>query len=202
MTGESAHPISDPTQRTLETVHREIGVLEDKLDTAINYRGSMTEAKIAALHQELVLIEKYRLELKNDAESHRIELKADNQRTVETAMTAAEKAVQAALAAAEKARDQQTIATNLANAKSETAMTKALDQVSATFTAAISNALIQIGNVKELAMGSEQFRKGSIDRNTEHRLNSGLLVAVVAVGATIAVTMISVGVALYIGLHK
>ena len=193
---------SDPTTRTLETVHRETKVLEEKLDTAIDFRSKLTQEKIDGVRREIEVREQHRLEREATAESHRLELKADNQRTVETAMTAAEKAVQAALAAAEKARDQQTIATNLANSKSETAMAKALNQITETFTAGIANALTQIGNVKELTMGSEQFRRGAVDRNTEHRLNSGLLTAVIAVGVTIVATLVTVGVALYTGLHR
>ena len=124
-------------------------------------------------------------------ESHRIELKNDNQRTVETAMTAAEKAVQAALAAAEKARDQQTIATNLANAKSETAMTKALEQLASTFTASLASVVAQIGNVKELAVGTDQFRKGGSESHNNQRLDG-----------TFILQAIAVGVAIYLGLHR
>ena len=195
-------PIPDPTARTLDTVHREVESLKDTIDIAMDYRGQLFQEQFEALHDKLNLAEEYRQEREATAESHRIELKADNQRTVETAMTAAEKAVQAALAAAEKARDQQTIATNLANSKSETAMAKALDQITATFTAAIANALTQINNVKEIATGSEKFRLGGVDKNTEHRLNSGLLTAVIAVGVTVVSSMIVTGVALYFGLHK
>ena len=202
MTMEPVEATFDPTNRTLETLQREIGILEEKLDTAIDFRGKLTQEKIEGVRRELEIRESNRLEREATAESHRLELKADNQRTVETAMTAAEKAVQAALAAAEKARDQQTIATNLANTKSETAMAKALNQITETFTAGIANSLTQITNVKELALGSEQFRKGGIDSNTEHRLNSGLLMAIVAGIVTTVSTMASIGLGLYVALKR
>ena len=183
-------------------MHREVEGLKETLDVAMDYRGQLFNEKFKATEEKLDLMESYRREREATAESHRIELKADNQRTVETAMTAAEKAVQAALAAAEKARDQQTIATNLANSKSETAMAKALDQITQTFTAAFAGMTTQITSVKEIATGAEKFRLGSVDKNTEHRLNSGLLTAIVAVGVTIVASLIVTGVSLYIGLHK
>ena len=202
MSVESIEPIFDPTNRTLEAFQREIHLLKEKLDTAIDFRSKLTQEKIDGVHREIEIRESHRLEREITAEAHRLELKADNQRTVETAMTAAEKAVQAALAAAEKARDQQTIATNLANSKSETAMAKALSQITETFTAGIANSLTQITNVKELALGSEQFRQGSVNRNTEHRLNSGLFVAIGAGIITSVSTMVTIGVTLYLGLKR
>ena len=202
MTATESIPIPDPTARTLDTVHREVESLKDTLDVAMDYRGQLFQEQFDAIDEKIALMESYRQERETTAESHRIELKADNQRTVETAMTAAEKAVQAALAAAEKARDQQTIATNLANSKSETAMAKALEQITQTFTAAFSGMTTQITSVKELAMGADKFREGGVDKTTERRLDSGLKTAIVAVGITIGSTIIVVGVALYAALKK
>ena len=81
-------------------------------------------------------------------------------------------------------------------------MAKALEQITQTFTAALSGMTTQITSVKELAMGTEKFRQGGVDQNTEHRLNSGLFTAIVAVGVTIVVALVATGVTLYIGLHK
>lgn len=198
---ENVH-VLDPTDRTVDTVHREIEQLEDKFSIEMSHQKAIGEEKHRSVQTQFDLMESHRLEREGSAEAHRIELKADNQRTVETAMTAAEKAVQAALAAAEKARDQQTIATNLANTKSENTMIEALKQMAGTFTASLESVVTQLGNVKEIALGADQFRKGGLENHTEKRSDLAVMVQILAISAATFIGLCTIGLGLYFGLHK
>jgi hypothetical protein len=193
--------IPDPTDRTIETVHREIEQVKEELNTAIaNLEDKLTFSLLGreelsvvrhqALDDRLDMMESHRIEREATNEAHRLELKGDNQRTVETAMTAAEKAVNAALAATEKARDQQTIAMNLANAKSETAMTKALEQVTETFKAAFGSLTTQVDDLKLNAGRAMGYSNADKDSNHDRQINLGNLLQL---GGLLA---------LYFGLHK
>ena len=160
----------DPTQRTIETLHREITSVQEWAELQLN-----SAAAISA--------ERFDSQTREDAirEAHRLELKADNQRTVETAMIAAEKAVQAALAAAEKARDQQTIASQLATEKAEKAGKEQLQQQGETFSTAISGLNVGFSDVKSMLGELRAEKKGSTDSTTERRANNYQTIAIAAV---------------------
>lgn len=187
----SVEVIHDPTARTLETVHREVLALERKIETALEYQNNLSTDRFASVQKKFEADEAHRLELKDMAEKARIEQKEDSKVGVDAALTAQKEAVKEA-----------TIATNLANAKSESAMTKALDQVSQTFSAAIANSVSQIIDVKETVTAIDNFRRGGVDASSEKRLSTGLLVAIAAIGLSSVFSVVIVGVTLYVGLHK
>jgi hypothetical protein len=164
----------DPTQRTIETLHREITSVQEWAELQLN-----SAAAISA--------ERFDSQTREDAirEAHRLELKADNQRTVETAMIAAEKAVQAALAAAEKARDQQTIASQLATTKAEEGSKEQMKQQAETFSTAISGLNVGFSDVKSM-LGELRVEKRTTQENsTEHRAVNTQMIAAASVIATL-----------------
>jgi len=177
-------PIPDPTDRTIETLEREITYVQEW-------------AELQLKSAEIINTERFASERRADEirEAHRLELKADNQRTVETAMIAAEKAVQAALAAAEKARDQQTIASQLATEKAEKAGKEQMEQQGTTFTLAISGLTTGLGDVKSLMSELRAEKRGGQEQVVERRASNSQVIAGVGIVAALfssAVTAILV----------
>ena len=160
----------DPTQRTIDTLHREITSVQEWAELQLNSAAAISAERFASQSREDEI-----------REAHRLELKADNQRTVETAMIAAEKAVQAALAAAEKARDQQTIASQLATEKAEKAGKEQLQQQGETFSTAISGLNVGFSDVKTM-LGELRVEKRTTQENsTEHRAGNSQMIAIIGV---------------------
>jgi len=180
MNGETQAPVSDPTRRTMETLHREITSMQEWAELQLKSAETINEARHAAQRREDEI-----------REAHRLELKADNQRTVETAMVAAEKAVQAALAAAEKARDQQTIASQLATEKAEKASKEQLQQQGETFSTAISSLNGGLSDVKTLMGELRAEKKGSGDATTERRAVNAQTLTLVGILAVILGAVLS-----------
>jgi len=164
----------DPTQRTIETLHREITSVQEWAELQLN--------SAAAINAERFNSERHVDEIR---EAHRLELKGDNQRTVETAMIAAEKAVQAALAAAEKARDQQTIASQLATEKAEKAGKEQLQQQVETFSTAIGALNTGFNDVKAMLGELRAEKRGGQDQVTEKRASNSQTIAIAALGASL-----------------
>ena len=164
----------DPTQRTIDTLHREI--------TSVQEWAELQLKSAAAINAERFNSARHVDEIR---EAHRLELKGDNQRTVETAMIAAEKAVQAALAAAEKARDQQTIASQLATTKAEEGSKEQMKQQAETFSTAISGLNVGFSDVKNMLGEFRAEKRAGQENSTEHRAANSQVIAFAAVVAAL-----------------
>lgn len=171
---DSSEPKPDPTQRTLETLHREIATLQEQSEVLLNSELRVVNEQISSIRREILIFE-----------THRLELKSDSEKTLNTATIAAEKAVQAALAAAEKARDQQTIASQLATTKAEEASKEQMKQQGETFSAAIAGLNTGFNDVKSLLGELRAEKRASQENVTEHRAGNAQLIATASVVATL-----------------
>ena len=172
--------VPDPTDRTLGALQREIEQLEDKIDTAFDHKEEVNVVRHQAIQTQLNLMEAHRLELRDIAEKQRLEQKEDTKVAVDAALTAQKEAVR-----------ETTIATNLANAKSESAMTKALEQMAATFTAALASVTGTVVDLKERVSGMDQYKRGGAENQSDKRLDMTMLIQIIAVAT-----------AIYLGLSK
>jgi hypothetical protein len=164
----------DPTQRTIETLHREITSVQEWAELQLKSAADISAERISSQRR----VDEIR-------EAHRIELKGDNKQTVETAMIAAEKAVQAALAAAEKARDQQTIASQLATSLAQEGSKEQMKQQAETFSTAISGLNVGFSDVKNMLGELRAEKRAGQENSTEHRANNAQMIALAAVIASI-----------------
>jgi hypothetical protein len=132
-TPRGSTPIPDPTLLTTEALHREVLRLQELLETFIRGKNEVTEEKFASIKVQMDLIERQRVEQKQDTKA----------------------AVDAALAAAKEAVKEQTTASERAIAKSETATTKSIDQLGDKFDTAVDGLRREIGDVKERVTAAE-----------------------------------------------
>lgn len=178
-TMQPPHASPDPTNRTIETVEREVSFLQEWATLQLESAGTLSRERFAAQRRE-----------DDIREAHRLELKADNEKTVATAMVAAEKAVQAALAAAEKARDQQTIASQLATEKAEKAGKEQLQQQGETFSTAITSLTTGLGDVKTGLSELLAEKRGAVDTTTDRRAGNAQAIALISIGAVLLIGML------------
>ena len=167
-------PSGDPTQRTIDALHREIETVHDWAELQLLSAAAISDERIESQRR----VDEIR-------EAHRIELKADNRQTVETAMVAAEKAVQAALAAAEKARDQQTIASQLATSLAQEGSKEQMKQQAETFSTAISGLNVGFSDVKSMLGELRTEKRVGQESTTEHRANNTQMIATASVVAAL-----------------
>jgi hypothetical protein len=149
-------PVIDPTKNVLDLVTaaiqrqddlreadvrhgREAAALRDRYEDMLRQaEKERLEEKFIALHRELELVERYRVEQKADTE----------------------KAVQAALSAAKEAVQEQTAASSLATAKSEATTTSSIEQLGGTFTTAFEGFRRELGDLKDRLTSMESQRIG------------------------------------------
>ena len=164
-------PIPDPTVLTTEQLLREIRNSE-----------KLTDAKIDGI--ELVRDEKFRATKANCDEQFKsvgVQLSlVERQRVEQKADTKA--AVDAALAAAKEAVKEQTTASGLSIAKSETATSEQLKQLTVTFTTAISGVTSTINDLKDRVVTIESVRQGGKDTVSGIYAFAAFLVAVLIIG--------------------
>jgi len=111
-------PVPDPTELTTEALTREISAVRELLFSEIAHRGKLTDEQFDAIRREV--------DAKLDAIGQRfagVELRTAEQKS-DTRL-----AVEAALSSAKDAVRLQTEASQLAQAKSETAFTKQIDGI-------------------------------------------------------------------------
>lgn len=129
---------SDPSELTTKQLHREITVLHELINALFEGAEEISEQKFKAVEKQFELIERQRVEQKNDTKA----------------------AVDAALTAQKEAVKEQTIASDRAIAKSEAAMTKQLEQLSVNFTTAINGVALQQQDSKERIVKIESAKQG------------------------------------------
>lgn len=138
-----SHPTPDPTVLTTEALTREVNALKSLLELRIDGEADARKAADTSLQdlkeRELVLIERQRVEQKDDTKA----------------------AVDAALAAAKEAVKEQTIASGLSINKSENATNEQLKQLNVTFTTAVEGVNRTISDLKERVSNVEGTRQGT-----------------------------------------
>ncbi len=131
-------PPGDPTERTLDIVHREITGVTEKLQLVIGALDQNTAEKFNSVAKQFDLIER-----------QRAEQKVDTKQAVDAALTAQKEAVK-----------EQTTASERAIAKSETATAKQIDQMTITNATAISGVNNTLNDIKERVTKVEALRQG------------------------------------------
>ena len=177
--GTVNHHGPDPTARTIETLYREITGQQEMADVLMKGIERIVDEKFASVNTQLTLIERQRVEQKKDTKD----------------------AVDAALTAQKEAVREQTIASERAIAKSETATSKQLDQMTATFGASIGGVTDLLNDTKDRAgkmetrvSNIETAKQSATDSRTTQRLDTGQIIAfvgVVAVFVSIIVALLA-----------
>jgi len=150
-------PATDPSELTTKQLLREITILRELIDAMYKGAEQITAEKFNAVTGQFELIERQRVEQKMDTKA----------------------AVDAALTAQKEAVKEQTTASERAIAKSEAATKEQLNQLSATFTAAIKGLTDILNDTKERVSKNESARQGSGDTVTK-------MIAIIAVCAAVA----------------
>lgn len=160
----------DPTVRTIETLYREVAGLRESTSLLVAGVEQILAEKFRSIDIQLALIERQRVEQKNDTAN----------------------AVAAALTAQKEAVREQTIASERAIAKSETATGKQLDQMTATFSASIGGVTDLLNELKDrigkldTRISNIEIAKQSVtESKTEFR--GGTTTAVAIISAVVAV---------------
>lgn len=159
-------PTPDPTILTTEQLLREVGGAQRFNRAQDDAMRDLLDEKFQSVQTQLSLVERQRVEQKNDTKA----------------------AVDAALAAAKEAVKEQTTAFGLATAKSETATAEQLKQLTVTFTTAISGVTNQLGDLKTRVERIENLKQGGRDQVAAIYAFVGFLVAIITLGAVIAAT--------------
>jgi DNA repair exonuclease SbcCD ATPase subunit len=156
-------PIPDPTFLTTQNLLREVTGLREYLESRIESMEDVQNEKHIQAEQQFALVERQRVEQKKDTKD----------------------AVDAALTAQKEAVREQTAASERAIAKSEAATSKQLDQLSITFTTAISSIQRELGEMKERVTTIEQRKEGSRETTAGLYTLVGVLSTILFVGLAV-----------------
>src|ERR1035438_2476248 len=132
------HTALDPTARTLETLHREIENVSDRLETLIISEARLAKSKFDAVELEFTLVERQRVETKLDTKQ----------------------AVDAALIAQKEAAGQQTIASEKSTTKSEMGTDSKIAALGSTFNQGQAGLVTSFNDLKDRVVRSEERRVG------------------------------------------
>jgi hypothetical protein len=150
-------PRPDPTDLTTQALMREVTGLKALLKMQMQSMDDLMDQKFMAVDKEFLLIESRRVEQKQDTKA----------------------ALDAALAAAKEAVSEQTIASEKAINKSESATDKRIDQLGEKFDTAFDGQRRDIDDVKQRIAIVEAIKLGSTEAKQTISTNMGLLIAVV-----------------------
>lgn len=126
-----SRPVPDPTTLTTEQLLREVAGVREVIETKFDFLDKLLMEKFHSVEEKFDLVEKQRVEQKTDTKS----------------------AVDAALIAQKESVREQTIASERAIAKSETATTKQLEQLQENFATAVDGLRREIGDLKDRVAG-------------------------------------------------
>ena len=154
MNSEETLSSRDPTDRTIDTLYREIENLRNERESALNSFKHLVDEKFASIRENETLVER-----------GRVENKADTKEAVAAALTAQKEAVK-----------EQTLASEKSIAKSEAATAKQIDQLQVNFNQAISAASNTIADVKERVITIETIKTNTNENltHTKDRMNTNI----------------------------
>lgn len=195
-TDKHNEPVIDPTKNVLDLVAAETKRQDDlraaeslHIRDMLNLRAefakelraaedirqqTVNQEKFASIETQLSLVERQRVEQKQDTKA----------------------AVDAALAAAKEAVKEQTTASQLSIGKSEASTKEQLTQLSATFTTAQSGMSAALVGLTTRVERIENARTAVVDQRTDTRGNVGMVVGLV--GGSIGVLSLIVSVVVYL----
>jgi tetrahydromethanopterin S-methyltransferase subunit F len=138
---DKAPPVPDPTVLTTAQLLREIDRIKELVDSMLIGRDAVTIERFSSVDRQFSLVEQQRVEQKEDTKA----------------------AVDAALTAQKEAVREQTLASERAIAKSEAATTKQLEQLGATFSAAVAGVETILQDLKDRITRIESLKQGGKD---------------------------------------
>lgn len=153
MAARGSVPVPDPTFLTTQNLRREVQGLQELIALRIEGLSSIMEEKFRAVDQQLALVERGRVEQKEDTKA----------------------AVDAAFTAQKEAVKEQTTAFATATGKSETAIFKAVDQLSEMFASSVEALRRAIDEVKERftrELSEMKDRVSEVDRNLRETISA------------------------------
>lgn len=195
-------PIPDPTVLTTEALNREISLVREYIERSLTSMRTSFEAGRDAMHDLLdakidssvaLEDEKFRKVSREFEllERQREEQKGDTQKAVDAALTAQKEAVK-----------EQTIASERAAGNQWSAMMKQMDQISATFNAAIDSIRRAIDDNKDRivllesrVVALEQQKIVVRESGAEHKQSLSVIIG----GIGILLTIIIIAATLYLG---
>jgi len=158
-------PTPDPTVLTTEQMLREVASAKEFMFSRIDGVVDVMVEKFDGVSVQLGLVERQRVEQKNDTKA----------------------AVDAALAAAKEAVKEQTTASGLSITKSETATAEQLKQLSQTFTTANSGLTLLLNDLKTRVERIENLKQGGRETLSGiYAFAAFLAVVTVVLGAVLA----------------
>ena len=138
MADDTTKPTPDPTVLTTEQLLREVDRVKELMTSELRGLASVIEERFGSVGTQFDLVERQRVEQKKDTKD----------------------AVDAALAAAKEAVKEQTTASGMSIAKSETATSEQLKQLNVTFTTAILGVNDKFDDLKERVGRIENIKVG------------------------------------------
>lgn len=152
----------DPTPRTLETLHREIENVSERIETLIVSESRLTKSKFESVELQFALVERQRIEQKLDTKQ----------------------AVDAALIAQKEAVGQQTIASEKSTNKSEIGTDAKIAALGASFTQGMAALTVSFNDLKDRVVAMEASGVGRQYERNEHRseTNKNVGIAYAAAG--------------------
>ena len=152
-------PRPDPTILTTEALHREVAALRELIEERITATDLLVSEKFSSVDRQLDLVERQRVEQKSDTKA----------------------AVDAALTAQKEAVREQTLASEKAIQKSETSTTKQLEQITITFSTALTGLNAQLDDIKARVVTIEAIKVGGQEKVLDQRQtvsNAGAVIGI------------------------
>lgn len=157
-------PTPDPTVLTTEQLLREIDRVKELMEAEIQAVKELNLEKFRSTETQFALVERQRVEQKKDTKD----------------------AVDAALAAAKEAVKEQTTASGLSIAKSETATSEQLKQLTQTFQTAIGGQTTQQNDLKTRVERIENVKQGGRETISSIYAFVGMIAAILGVAIVLA----------------
>jgi type VI protein secretion system component VasK len=176
---DDRRPVPDPTVLTTQALYREVSALQELIEQSIRGTREVIDQQFYKVEQQFELVERQRVEQKKDTKD----------------------AVDAALTAQKEAVREQTSASERSIAKSETATTKQIDQLAATFTNSFASFQVRLDELKERIVEVDRKAESPAQRAIGAKEDRSGLYAGVGVMVTILFFGVSV-ISLVIAFHK
>jgi hypothetical protein len=168
MAQDDRRPVPDPTVLTTQALYREVSALQELIEQRIEGQREIINQQFYKVEQQFELVERQRVEQKKDTKD----------------------AVDAALTAQKEAVREQTSASERSIAKSETATTKQIDQLAATFANTQASLLARIDELKERIVEVDRKAEAPVQQRFGAKEDRSGFYAAIGVGVSLLFVVI------------